>query len=60
MKRNFNLLYSGLDYLVNNAAFLVFGEATWQTQNQVNRQIQVNMTGPLEVFLLVSQLNFYV
>jgi len=41
--------HQGLDYLVNNAAFLVFGEATWQTQNQVNRQIQVNMTGPLEL-----------
>ena len=41
----------GLDVLVNNAGFLVFGEASWQTSDQVDRQVKVNMTGPLQVKL---------
>ena len=39
----------GLYCLVNNAAVLVFGEATWQTQEQVMNQVQVNMVGPLRM-----------
>ena len=37
----------GLHCLVNNAAVLVFGEATWQTEAQVVNQLMVNMVGPL-------------
>ena len=37
----------GLDCLVNNAAVLVFAEATWQTEAQVLGQLSVNTAGPL-------------
>jgi len=37
----------GLHCLVNNAATLIFGEAAWQTEDQVINQVSVNMTGPL-------------
>lgn len=37
----------GLHCLVNNAATLVFGEAMWQTEDQVVNQVSVNMVGPL-------------
>ena len=39
----------GLYCLVNNAAVLVFGEATWQTEEQVLNQVHVNMVGPLRI-----------
>ena len=39
----------GLHCLVNNAASLVFGEATWQTEEQVRWQLEVNFLGPLAV-----------
>jgi hypothetical protein len=41
---------SGLDFLVNNAATLVFGEAAWQTVDQVAAQFTVNTLAPLQVF----------
>ncbi len=45
------MLYpSGLDFLVNNAATLVFGEAAWQTADQVAAQFTVNTLAPLQVF----------
>ena len=37
----------GLHCLVNNAAVLVFAEATWQTEAQAINQVEVNMVGPL-------------
>ena len=37
----------GLHCLVNNAATLVFAEATWQTEAQAINQVEVNMVGPL-------------
>jgi hypothetical protein len=44
------MLYpSGLDFLVNNAATLVFGEAAWQTVDQVAAQFTVNTLAPLQV-----------
>ena len=39
----------GLHCLVNNAASLVFGEAAWQTEEQVRWQLEVNYLGPLAV-----------
>ena len=39
----------GLHCLVNNAASLVFGEAAWQTEQQVRWQLEVNYLGPLTV-----------
>ena len=39
----------GLYCLVNNAATLVFGEATWQTEEQILNQVHVNMVGPLRM-----------
>jgi len=39
----------GLYCLVNNAAVLVFGEATWQTEEQILNQVHVNMIGPLRL-----------
>ena len=39
----------GLHCLVNNAASLVFGEAAWQTEEQVRWQLEVNYLGPLTV-----------
>jgi len=41
------LRQTGLDCLVNNAAVLVFGESTWQTEEMVKAQVMVNMVGPL-------------
>ena len=41
--------FSGLDYLVNNAATLVFGEAAWQTVEQVAAQFTINTLAPLQV-----------
>jgi hypothetical protein len=35
---------------VNNAATLVFGEAAWQTVDQVAAQFTVNTLAPLQVF----------
>ena len=40
---------SGLHCLVNNAATLVFGETLWQTETMVQRQLDVNMMGPLRL-----------
>ena len=39
----------GLHCLVNNAAGLVFGEAAWQTEEQVRWQMEVNYIGPLSL-----------
>ena len=39
----------GLHCLVNNAAGLVFGEAAWQTEEQVRWQMEVNYLGPLRL-----------
>jgi NAD(P)-dependent dehydrogenase (short-subunit alcohol dehydrogenase family) len=36
----------GLHCLVNNAAVLVFAEAAWQTDEQAELQVKVNMLGP--------------
>ena len=35
--------------MVNNAAFLVFGNAEWQTRSLIQRQYEVNTLGPLLV-----------
>lgn len=40
---------SELFCLVNNAAFLVFGNAEWQTKSLVQRQYEVNTMGPLRL-----------
>jgi len=49
--RNINNYFAnkGLDVLVNNAAYLVFGEALWQTEEQANHQFQINLLGPLQM-----------
>ena len=39
----------GLYCLVNNAAVLIFGEATWQTEEQILNQVNVNMVGPMRM-----------
>ena len=47
--KSFLSIIAGLYALINNAGVCVCGEFEWQTWNQIEHQIQVNVMGTLRV-----------
>lgn len=43
------LLSTGLDTFVNNCGVMVFGESEWLTDNLIDYQIDVNLSGTIKL-----------
>ena len=49
MFREFSSYFPGLYALINNAGVCVCGEFDWQTWDQIQKQVDVNLLGSLRV-----------